>query len=241
MWQAEPAFFMKERLHLNKINIAIDGPAGAGKSTVARKVAGLLGYIYVDTGAMYRAVTWEMLRSGIDPEDSSKVIPAAKGLDIRLLPGASSQVVLVNGEDVTEHLRSNEVSNKVSYVARIAEVRTLLVDIQQAMASSRGVVMDGRDIGTKVLPDAELKVFLTASVRRRAERRYLELQERAESVTLEQLADEIAERDKLDSERVTSPLEQAPDAILIDSTDMSIDQVVDRIVELSLERRGEVR
>jgi CMP/dCMP kinase len=231
---------MKGRLHLNKINIAIDGPAGAGKSTVARKVAGLLGYIYIDTGAMYRAVTWEMLRSGIDPEDSNKVIPAVKGLDIRLLPGATSQVVLVNGEDVTEHLRSNEVSNKVSYVARIAEVRTLLVDIQQEMASSRGVVMDGRDIGTKVLPNAELKVFLTASVHRRAERRFLELQERAENVTLEQLANEIAERDKLDSERVTSPLVQAPDAILIDSTELSIDQVVDRIVELSLERRREV-
>jgi CMP/dCMP kinase len=226
---------------LNKINIAIDGPAGAGKSTVARKVAGALGYIYVDTGAMYRAVTWKALRNDIELTDRSQLLLMAKDLDIRLLPGESSQKVLLNGEDITDAIRSNEVSTTVSLIAQIPEIRELLVEKQQEMSRSKGVVMDGRDIGTHVLPNAEVKVFLTASVKRRAERRYLELRERQEEVSLEQLEKEISARDKLDSERETSPLVKADDAVLIDSTDLGIEQVVDRILELSQLRISEVR
>jgi CMP/dCMP kinase len=234
-------FFAKERPLLNKINIAIDGPAGAGKSTVARQVAGALGYIYVDTGAMYRAVTWKALRAGIDLADRSQLLRMAKELDIQLLPGEVSQKVLLNGEDITDLIRTNEVSTTVSLVAQLAEIRELLVEKQQEMARSKGVVMDGRDIGTHVLPDAEVKVFLTASARRRAERRYLELRERQEEVSLDRLEQEITARDKLDSERETSPLVQAKDATLIDSTDLSIEQVVERILALSRVRISEVR
>lgn len=217
---------------MNKINIAIDGPAGAGKSTVARKVAGSLGYVYVDTGAMYRAVTRTALARGVDVHNEADVVRMAVGLDIVLLPGERQQQVLVNGEDVTEGIRTNEVSTKVSYVAQIAEVRRLLVRIQQRMAAGKGVVMDGRDIGTHVLPDAEVKVFLTASVRKRAERRHLELSMRGEQVPIERLEREIAERDKLDSERESSPLIRASDAVLLDSTELGIDEVVERILDL---------
>ncbi|WP_339324304.1 (d)CMP kinase [Paenibacillus sp. FSL W8-0194] len=212
-----------------KINIAIDGPAGAGKSTIARLVAKELSYIYVDTGAMYRAVTWYMLKHGIKPESSAEVLRHAQALEIELLPGADGQKVLVDGQDVTGFIRSLEVNGTVSQYAQIEGLRKHLVALQQQMAARKGVVMDGRDIGTTVLPDAELKIFMTASVKERALRRFKELSD-AQGLTLEQLEKDISERDRLDAEREISPLRCADDAIVLDTTHMDIPQVVDTIV-----------
>ncbi|EHB64388.1 (d)CMP kinase [Paenibacillus lactis] len=212
----------------DRINIAIDGPAGAGKSTVARMVASRLQYIYVDTGAMYRAVTWFMLNQGIDAENHEKVLQHAQNMVIELKPHETGQMVLLNGEDVTPYIRLHQVSASVSKYARIEGLRTKLVHLQQQMATQKGVVMDGRDIGTTVLPDAELKIFMTASVKERALRRFNEL--RDESITLEQLEHDIAERDRLDAEREVSPLRCAEDAIVLDTTHMDINQVVEAIL-----------
>ncbi len=220
-------------LYSHRINIAIDGPAGAGKSTVARMVASALQYIYVDTGAMYRAVTLKALESGLSIEDNESVGRLANELDIVLLPGADSQRVLVNGEDVSSRLRTLEINRSVSYVARLETVRRRMADLQRRMALEKGVVMDGRDIGTHVLPDAELKVFLTASPRERASRRFLELGPDA-GITLDQLENEIVERDRLDQERDIAPLLQAPDARLIDSTGRTVDEVAEEIVQWGL-------
>jgi cytidylate kinase len=217
---------------LDKYNIAIDGPAGAGKSTIARLVAGALGFVYVDTGAMYRAVTWKVLQEGVEPSDSAQVIETARNMNIELIPGKDGQQVIVDGEDVTGQIRSSRITDHVSEVARIREVRELLVKKQKEMAASKGVVMDGRDIGSQVLPDAEVKVFLTASVRERAERRFKEMKESHPELTLEQLEEDIARRDRMDEQREVSPLVRAPDAVLIDSTSMTIPEVVDRILEL---------
>ncbi|RKP57079.1 (d)CMP kinase [Cohnella endophytica] len=223
----------------HRINIAIDGPAGAGKSTVARLVAKALQYIYVDTGAMYRAVTLKALESGIATDDSEMVGRLAYDLDIALLPGAESQQVWVNGEDVSDKLRSHEINRNVSYVARIESVRNRMSELQRLMAEEKGVVMDGRDIGTHVLPNAELKVFLTATPRERASRRFLELGPDA-GISLDQLEQEIAERDRLDQEREIAPLVQAADARLIDSTGLTIEQVAEEIVRWSLEKAGTI-
>ncbi|MFC5467797.1 (d)CMP kinase [Cohnella suwonensis] len=212
-----------------RINIAIDGPAGAGKSTVARLAAKALHYIYVDTGAMYRAVTLKALEAGIASDDEVDVGLLAKKLDIELLPGEDGQRVRVNGEDVTSRLRSLEINRNVSYVARSEGVRSRMAELQRLMAQDKGVVMDGRDIGTHVLPGAELKVFLTASPRERAQRRFLEL-DPASGISLDQLEREIEERDRLDREREIAPLVQAADAILLDSTGLSIEQVAEEIV-----------
>jgi cytidylate kinase len=218
---------------LHRINIAIDGPAGAGKSTVARRVAKALQYIYVDTGAMYRAVTLKALESGLPIEDNDRVGRLADEMDIVLLPGADSQLVLVNGEDVSSRLRSLEINRSVSYVARLETVRKRMAELQRRMALDKGVVMDGRDIGTHVLPNAELKVFLTASPRERASRRFQELDPEA-GITLDQLENEIAERDRLDQEREIAPLLQAPDARLVDSTGRTVDEVAEEIVQWGL-------
>ncbi|RAV18676.1 (d)CMP kinase [Paenibacillus contaminans] len=215
---------------MNKFNIALDGPAGAGKSTVARLVANELGFVYIDTGAMYRAVTWKVLELGILADQTAKVIETAKAMDIVLQPGPTGQQVLVDGEDVTDRIRSAAINANVSLIAQIAEVRELLVSKQKAMAASKGVVMDGRDIGTQVLPDAEVKIFLTASARERAERRYKEMDKPA--ITVEQLELEIARRDKLDSEREVSPLVQAQDAVLLDSSNIPLQDVVGKVLEL---------
>ncbi|MNW39989.1 Cytidylate kinase [compost metagenome] len=215
----------------DKINIAIDGPAGAGKSTIARKVAGKLSYIYVDTGAMYRAATWYCLKFGIEPEKEEDVLQMVSDLVIELIPGADGQRVLVNGHEVTEVIRSQTVNAKVSRYAQIEGLRTKLVSIQQQMALRKGVVMDGRDIGTTVLPDAEVKVFMTATVEERALRRYKEMKEQGE-ISLEQLMRDIAERDRQDEQREISPLRKADDATLLDTTDMTIDEVVEAIVSL---------
>ncbi len=219
--------------HTHRINIAIDGPAGAGKSTVARKVASALQYVYIDTGAMYRAVTLKVLDSGVPKDDDEAVGRMADGLDIVLLPGGDGQQVRVNGEDVTAKLRSLEINRSVSYVARLSRVRLRMAELQRNMAAGKGVVMDGRDIGTHVLPDAELKVFLTATPRERAKRRFLELEPGTE-ITLDQLEREIEERDRLDREREIAPLLQAADARLLDSTGMTVDEVAEEIVQWGL-------
>ncbi|CAM3777254.1 (d)CMP kinase [Cohnella lubricantis] len=212
------------------INIAIDGPAGAGKSTVARLVASRLHYVYVDTGAMYRAVTAIALERGIPPEDEDAVGRLAQRLRVDLRPGEEGQLVFADGEDVTSKLRTLEVNRSVSLVASYEAVRMKMAEEQRRMARAKGVVMDGRDIGTHVLPDAELKIFLTATPRERALRRFKEMGEQTE-ITLEQLEQEIVERDRKDSEREIAPLLQAPDARFVDSTGRSIDQIVDEIVE----------
>lgn len=227
----------KEVLALNlpsnrKINVAIDGPAGAGKSTVARQVARALGYIYVDTGAMYRTVTLKAIRSGVAADDAERLARLAERIDIRLVPESNGQRVWMDGEDVTEPIRSAEVTSLVSRVSAVSAVRQSLVAMQREIADGRGVVMDGRDIGTNVLPDAEVKVFMTASVRIRAERRWKELRDKEPSVTVDDLMEKIAERDRFDSEREVSPLRQAEDAALLDTSGMSIDDVVDAIVAL---------
>lgn len=222
---------MPNRQH-KMFNVAIDGPAGAGKSTVARKVADRLGFVYIDTGAMYRAVAWKCMRSGLGPEKKDEIVRVAEHLNIELVPCSDGQQVLVNGEDVTGLIRENEVSRNVSEYARIPEIRRILVKKQKRMAASKGVVMDGRDIATHVLPDAEVKIFLTASVKKRAERRLREIREKDASATLEQLIREIEQRDRIDREREVSPLVVAEDAVVLDTSDLTVEEVVGKILHL---------
>jgi len=224
----------------NRMNIAIDGPAGAGKSTVARKVAEQLGYVYIDTGAMYRAVTWSAQRAGITAGQGEKLAELTESLMIELAPSEKGQAVYVNGVDVTDEIRSREVTLDVSHFAANEGVRRTLSSMQRRLAERKGVVMDGRDIGSHVLPDAELKVFLTATVQERAQRRYREIAD-TQSITLEQLEAEIAERDRLDEQREISPLICAPDAIVLDSTNMTIEEVISAIVDLSRTKMAEAK
>jgi len=217
---------------LPPINIAIDGPAGAGKSTVARMVAKQLQYIYVDTGAMYRAVALQAMNNGVDADDEAGVANLARKMDIQLIPGSDGQRILVDGADVTRDIRSLAVSRQVARYAAIADVRRLMAQLQRGMAARKGVVMDGRDIGTQVLPDAELKIYLTASVQERAARRYKELGDHP-NVTLEQLEADIAERDRQDRQRAVSPLRQASDAKRIDSTGRSAEDVAQEIAQMA--------
>ena len=213
--------------------IAIDGPSGAGKSTAARRVAREVGAIYLDTGAMYRAMGLYMLRAGVDPTDAATVAQRAHEplIEVKYLGG--EQRVLLGGEDVSDAIRQNEVSLAASAVSAVPEVRRILVARQREIAKDVPVVMDGRDIGTKVLPDADVKVFLTASVAVRARRRWLELQAKGQDVPLDQLEREIAQRDHNDSTRAASPLRKADDAVQIDSSDMTLDEVVEKIVALA--------
>lgn len=220
----------------DRINIAIDGPAGAGKSTVARLVANELSYIYVDTGAMYRAVTWFMTKLGVGPECQDEVLRHTLNMVLELRPGSEGQKVFVDGEDVTSYIRSTQVNSMVSRYAQIEGLRTHLVHLQRQMALRKGVVMDGRDIGTTVLPDAEVKVFLTASVKERALRRFSELSD-ADDMSLEQLEKDIAKRDALDEQREISPLRCAEDATVLDTTNMNIQQVVTTIVSFCKSQR----
>ncbi|QDP40478.1 (d)CMP kinase [Radiobacillus deserti] len=215
-----------------KIAIAIDGPAAAGKSTVAKQVARRLSYIYIDTGAMYRAITYKSLQQGLELEDEKSVYEVLVQTDIALVQTKDGQNVLLDGQDVTEEIRKQDVTNSVSIVAKHALIRKEMVERQQAMASQRGVVMDGRDIGTHVIPDAEVKIFLIASVEERAVRRHQENKQKGFPSELEQLKREIATRDKLDSEREVSPLVKAEDAVEIDTTSLSIQEVVDRILSV---------
>lgn len=217
---------------MKKFNIAIDGPAGAGKSTIARLVANALGFIYVDTGAMYRAITWKMLQQNLTPDQEEAVIELARQTKIELIPNEDGQQVLVDGNLVTDEIRKPEVNFHVSAVSSIGPVREVLVAKQKELAVQKGVVMDGRDIGTKVLPDAEIKIFLTASREKRAQRRLQEMQEAGMETTFEQLVEDMARRDRLDEQREISPLVRAEDAVLLDSTELTIEQVVDRILDL---------
>lgn len=215
-----------------KPRIAIDGPAGAGKSTVAREVASRLGLAYLDTGAMYRAITLVGLRQGVDLHDAKQLEQLTKSVDLDIQSDQDGQnIIFVNGENVSKEIRLPEVSRNVSFVARCAEVREIMVDMQRKLGSRGGMVMDGRDIGTNVMPDAEYKFYLTASLAERAKRRMAELVAKGEILELEQMIGEIAARDKIDSERECSPLRPAADAIHVDSTHMTIETVVCTIVD----------
>lgn len=222
------------------MNIAIDGPAGAGKSTVAKMVAEELSYIYIDTGAMYRAITYEAIQNNIDVNDERKLVELLKELDIELINTEGSQRILLNGKDITEEIRSSDVTNNVSYVAKHQKIRQEMVKRQQLLAVKGGTVMDGRDIGTMVLPEAELKVFLTASVEERARRRHEEHLAKGQSSDYDKLINEIRQRDKIDSEREIAPLIKAEDAVEVNSTTMSIKEVVHSILALVEERRENV-
>ena len=211
-------------------SIAIDGPAGAGKSTIAKLVAKALGFIYVDTGAMYRAMALYLLRKGIDREDTAGIEKACEDADISITFKDGRQVVLLMGEDVNDHLRTEEVGNMASMSSVNPKVRAKLVSLQQKLAAEKDVVMDGRDIGTVVLPDSPCKIYLTASSGVRAKRRYDELKEKGQECDLEKIEADIIERDHRDMTREHSPLKQADDAVLIDSSYMTIDEVRDAIL-----------
>ncbi|MGE6629509.1 (d)CMP kinase [Bacillus sp. NPDC077027] len=214
-----------------KLSIAIDGPAAAGKSTVAKIVAAKKSYIYIDTGAMYRAITHEALEHGIDLEDERALAALLKSTTIDLVSSKDGQKVHVNQNDVTEEIRTDRISNQVSVVAKHKAVREELVRRQQELGKRGGVVMDGRDIGTHVLPDAEVKIFLLASVEERAKRRFEENKKKGFDANYDQLIEEIARRDKLDSEREVSPLKKAEDALEIDTTSLSIQEVAGKILD----------
>ena len=213
--------------------MAIDGPASSGKSTVAKIIAKRFGYVYCDTGAMYRSVTWAALENGIDVSDTKQVIDLARRIKITFEPGQPDQRVFVDGHEVTKDIRTEKIAANVSAVAAIPEVRAQMVEQQRQIAQAGGIVMDGRDIGTTVLPDAQVKVFLVASAHERARRRYEEnLQKGLATQSLDELEAAIKMRDQKDSTRKVSPLTQAKDAILIDTTSLTIDQVVDEISAL---------
>ena len=213
-------------------NIAIDGPAGAGKSTIAKRVSSELSFIYVDTGAMYRSIALYLLRKDISATDVEAVKAALEDIEIAIQYVNGEQHVLLNGEDVSGQIRTEEVGNMASVTSAIPEVRRKLLELQQNLAETQDVIMDGRDIGTCVLPDADVKVYLTASVETRAKRRYNELREKGEDCNLEAIAHDIEERDHRDMTREIAPLKQAEDAVLVDSSDMTIDEVVKAIVDL---------
>lgn len=220
-------------------NIAIDGPAGAGKSTIAKKVAKELSCVYVDTGAMYRAMALYLLRQKVSRENTSEIGTTCQNADITIEYQDGVQIVLLNGENVNEFLRTEEVGNMASVSSAIPEVRQKLLNLQRKLAATMSVVMDGRDIGTTILPDAEVKIYLTASSLTRARRRYMELQEKGIDCNLEEIQKDIEERDERDMNRAVSPLKQAKDAVLVDSSDMTIEQVVSCILEIYHSRVSE--
>jgi len=222
---------------MNYISVAIDGPSGAGKSTLARKAASILGYLYVDTGAIYRTVALSAVRRGIDPADTARLLPTLNELDIRLeYADDGLQHMYLNGEDVSQAIRVHEISQHASTVSAIPEVRAFLLDLQRDMARKNNVIMDGRDIGTVVLPDADVKVFLTASAPERARRRCLELEQRGTPQPFEKVLQEIEERDYNDSHRATAPLRQAEDAVLLDTTELDFAQSEAAMMKLIGER-----
>lgn len=218
-------------------SIAIDGPAGAGKSTIAKKLAKELSYIYVDTGAMYRAMALFFIREGIVPEEEEKINEACKKAEVTIQYMDGEQQVILNGENVNGFIRTEEVGNMASATSVYGAVRTKMVELQQKLAETTDVIMDGRDIGTKVLPNATLKIYLTASSKTRAERRYKELQEKNVECDLETIEQDIIDRDYRDMNREISPLMQAEDALLVDSSQMGIDDVVEKILELFQESK----
>ena len=220
-------------------SIAIDGPSGAGKSTIAQQLAQKLNILYLDTGAMYRAVGLFALNHGMNPESAADVIAALPSINLQIVYKDGRQHILLNGSDVSRQIRENQVSAAASSVSTIPEVRTMLVVLQQEIAQHQSLVMDGRDIGTHVLPQATLKIFLTASVEERAKRRHLELKQKGQLIDYETILAQIVQRDHNDSSRAASPLKQADDAVLLDTTVLSIDQAVAKIVKLLHARLGE--
>ena len=218
------------------MNIAIDGPAGAGKSTIARRVAKEKGYIYVDTGAMYRAIGLYFMNEGVDAENVAAVLEALAAIQVEIKYEAGEQQVYLNGKNVSKKIRQEAVGNMASKVATKQAVRDKLLDLQRNLAEKNNVVMDGRDIGTAVLPNAPLKVYLTASAHVRALRRWKELTEKGQTADLAKIEEDINERDYQDMHREHSPLVQAEDAVLVDSSEMTIDEVVEKILSLARER-----
>ena len=213
-------------------NIAIDGPAGAGKSTIARRVAKELSFIYVDTGAMYRAMALYLLRKEVNKDDTEQIGNICQDAEISIEYQNGEQIVLLNDENVNSYLRTEEVGNMASVSSAVPRVREKLLSLQRKLARDMSVVMDGRDIGTTILPDANVKIYLTASSLTRAKRRYLELQEKGTVCNLDEIQKDIEERDQRDMNREISPLRQAEDAVLVDSSDLTIQQVVDRILQI---------
>lgn len=221
------------------MKIAIDGPAGAGKSTISKAAAKKLGFIYIDTGAMYRAVGLAAVRQGIDTTDTEGVTYILDDIEISISYDESGQQIFLNGENVSAHIRLPEISVAASNVAVIPAVRLKLVELQRELASHNDVLMDGRDIGTYVLPDAEVKIFLTASVEERAMRRYRELVEKGIQADFDEVKADMEYRDKNDSEREFAPLKPAEDSIILDNTDLSLEQSVDKICEIAEARKAE--
>ncbi|MBO5375253.1 MAG: (d)CMP kinase [Bacilli bacterium] len=218
--------------------IAIDGPAATGKSTTAKRLSRKLSFIYIDTGAMYRAMGLYFIENNISYEDEETINQVCDDIDIDIYYEDDEQHIKLNGRDVTKLIRTEEVSKYASVTSSYLKVREKLVALQRKLAEKNNVIMDGRDIGTVVLPNAELKVFLTATSEERARRRYEELLKKGQDVTLESVSHDLEERDHRDSTRANSPLRQADDAILIDTTNLSVDEVVEKIEELYNEKRG---
>ena len=223
-------------MNTKKIAIAIDGPAGAGKSSISKVVANELGYLYIDTGAMYRGVTWAVLDSHVDVKNQNDVEALLPTLDLTLEPTANACKVFVKGQDVTNLIRQQQINENVSTIASYKGVREYLVERQQAMAAVGGVILDGRDIGSVVLPKAELKIYLTASVDARAKRRWLEVQGTSNEQSLEDIKKNVESRDEMDKNRDESPLVCVEDAIVVDSSNMTFDETVEHILHLVQER-----
>ena len=223
-------------MNTKKIAIAIDGPAGAGKSSISKVVANELGYLYIDTGAMYRGVTWAVLDSHVDVKNQNDVESLLPSLDLTLEPTANACKVFVKGQDVTDLIRQQQINENVSTIASYKGVREYLVERQQAMAAVGGVILDGRDIGSVVLPKAELKIYLTASVDARAKRRWLEVQGTSNEQPLEEIKKNVESRDEMDKNRDESPLVCVEDAIVVDSSNMTFDETVKHILHLVQER-----
>lgn len=225
---------------MSYISVAIDGPSGAGKSTLARRAAAEMGYLYVDTGAIYRTVALGALRRGVEPSDAAAVEPILKDMQIRLAynPDDGLQHMYLDGEDVSEQIRLHEISQHASKISAIPKVREFLLDLQRDLARSNNVVMDGRDIGTVVLPDAQVKIFLTASAQARAKRRFLELQQRGQQADFDTVLRDIILRDEQDTNRPIAPLRRADDAVLIDTTDLDLEQSLTAILAAIGEGNG---
>lgn len=223
-------------MNTHKIAVAVDGPAGAGKSSISKIVAKKLGYLYIDTGAMYRSVTWAVLHNHIDVNNQKAVEALLPELDLTMEASDDSCKVFIAGQDVTDFIRTPQVNNAVSIVASYKGVRQYLVERQRLMAEAGGVILDGRDIGSVVLPNAELKIYLTASVEARAMRRYLEVKGTVNEQTLEDIKDSVMQRDDMDKKRKESPLIQVEDAVLVDSSEMTFDETVEHILHLVQER-----
>ena len=222
---------------MKRFSVAIDGPAGAGKSTLAKAAAARLGFVYVDTGAIYRTVGLAARNAGVDKADSEGIKALLTGLQVDIQYENGVQKMYLNGGDVTGEIRSPEISAYASYVSAIPEVRAFLMEMQRRLAREHDVIMDGRDIGTVVLPEAGLKIFLTASAEKRAMRRFRELQEKNPAITFEEVLSDMTARDAKDSQRETAPLKAAEDAVLVDTSDLSLEESVELIVNMIARQR----